>query len=215
MRKLLAIIAAVGMLGTSGYATVASADSMTFVPLGPLSLNPGDSVTVNIVYVITTSGLSFATNDFSLSSSAAGITSATNNPAVFGGGLANWALRTSSTMQVATGSCPSGNITVNTCTDAAGAQFAGIYGGVTAGSLSTGTFTVGSITITGFGPGATDVHFTARPGVSIWADGSGNEISPPPTTNSLTITVIPEPATAGLIGLGLVGLVLAGRRSRA
>jgi hypothetical protein len=215
MRKLLAIIAAVGMLGTAGYSTVASADSMTMVPLGSLSLAPGGSVTINIVYVITTSGLIFATNDFSLSSTAAGIVSATNNPGVFGGGISNWALRTSSTMQNAQGSCPTGNISVATCTDPAGAQFAGIYGGTTGGALSTGTFTVGSITIQAFGPGSTTVEFTSRDGVSIWADASGNEINPPPTQNSLTITVIPEPATAGLIGLGLVGLVLAGRRSRA
>jgi hypothetical protein len=45
--------------------------------------------------------------------------------------------------------------------------------------------------------------------------GTGDSVGGTPAqSNQLTVTVVPEPATAGLLALGLAGLVVAGRRSR-
>jgi len=45
-------------------------------------------------------------------------------------------------------------------------------------------------------------------------DGLGNDIVGQTTYDSATVNLVPEPGTASLLGLGLVGLVLAGRRTR-
>jgi PEP-CTERM motif-containing protein len=102
-------------------------------------------------------------------------------------------------------------ILTGTCTFASGAEAAGNYGGITTGVAGVGTYTVGTVTVTRFAYGDnTTVQLIIRPGLE-WIDGFGNYVTPP-TLGSALLTVIPEPATASLIGLGLVGLVLVSRR---
>ena len=87
-------------------------------------------------------------------------------------------------------------------------------------SLAPGTYNIGTIVwdTSGIGAGATSLSaFLRLEDVSavMQPPGSGNIV---PTTGTETfgsalITVIPEPATAALIGLGLCGLILARRRA--
>lgn len=90
-----------------------------------------------------------------------------------------------------------------------GTGVAGSWGGASSsGPVAGGTFTLGTITVTMAAGQSLDPFFTLADGVVTVSSGFV------PTTFS-GVTVIPEPTTATLLGLGVVGLVLAGRRSRA
>jgi len=87
----------------------------------------------------------------------------------------------------------------------------GSWGAVAGSAGPAGTYTVGTVEIT---VGAGDVInpiFTILDGFVTFT--SFTTVGPnAPLTG---ITIIPEPTTAALLGLGIVGLVIAGRRSRA
>jgi hypothetical protein len=83
--------------------------------------------------------------------------------------------------------------------------------GHTAGSaVASGTFTVGTAEIT-VAPGQTVQAYIGS------LDGfvTNGFYTVAPSFIAPAITIIPEPTTAALLGLGIVGLVVAGRRSRA
>ncbi len=63
--------------------------------------------------------------------------------------------------------------------------------------------------------GITNITTGIIPGLDGFTLLSGGVINDSITFNGATINVVPEPATASLLGLGLVGLILAGRRKRA
>jgi hypothetical protein len=70
------------------------------------------------------------------------------------------------------------------------------------------TYTAGTITmnLTGATPGTYTIITYTSAGVDTPNDNSSNP------HNSAILTIIPEPGTASLLGLGMLGLVMAGRR---
>lgn len=95
---------------------------------------------------------------------------------------------------------------------AAGTGYAGSWAWSSGAPQLGGTFTIGTVQIT---VGAGQI---VRPDFTGVLDGfvtnSFTTVFPSPA-NVTGITIIPEPTTAALLGLGIVGLVVAGRRSRA
>jgi hypothetical protein len=65
--------------------------------------------------------------------------------------------------------------------------------------------------LTAVGPGTSDIVFFQNTGDIIQKDGVNVAFN---SSNTTGVTVIPEPGTALLMGLGLVGLGVAGRRNR-
>jgi hypothetical protein len=213
MRKLFVMMAAAA-IGLSGFAGDARAISLTFVPTGPIVLNPGETTTFNVVLVLD-SVVTAGTAKIDVGGGL-GIISGTNN--LTGTGLvdANFALRDPAFNQVGTCDPFVGGAggSRNCDAGAPGAPSAGNIGGLSLAGSGTGTFTIGTYTVLAGGTGPQTLTFRFTAGVNDWLDINGNELALP-TVNQIEITVVPEPATAGLIGLGLLGLVVAGRRSRA
>ena len=92
----------------------------------------------------------------------------------------------------------------------------GSFGGATAGIVAPGTYTIGSINFdtSGVSVGLFDVLAFLRTGVGGVVDKQGN--AAPVQLNGAVIDVshgppIPEPATAALLGLGLVALAVSRR----
>lgn len=96
---------------------------------------------------------------------------------------------------------------------AAGTGYAGSWAfvGATPNTVG-GSFTIGTVEIT---VGAGNVVMADLSGVLDGFVSSGFSTIFPSPGNVTGITIIPEPTTAALLGLGIVGLVVAGRRSRA
>jgi hypothetical protein len=66
---------------------------------------------------------------------------------------------------------------------------------------------VSTVTLNAVAPGVVNVTWNAAS-----LDFFGTYGNPVPAGTSFTIVTVPEPATAALIGLGLIGLVLGGKR---
>ncbi len=83
------------------------------------------------------------------------------------------------------------------------------------GVLPSGTYHLGTIVYQASAVGTTNIISGIIAGLDGFASVAAGVIDGTVTFNGATINVVPEPATASLLGLGLVGLILAGRRKRA
>jgi PEP-CTERM motif-containing protein len=219
MRKLFILTAIVGLIGAVGYAPEASASSVFFEQTSA-PCNPCTQVTFNVVMTIDGTGggdgqVSNTSVLINVSNPAvAVITAGVSAPTASGVGVTNFQIRPS-TFTPTLGTCVT-TATTSSCTASVGqgATDAGYYGGLSSGVASFGTFTVGTVTVTVIGPGegTTTLQPYNRPGIDEWTDGAGNILPTQPTLLGADLTVIPEPATASLIGVGLVGLILVSRR---
>jgi hypothetical protein len=104
--------------------------------------------------------------------------------------------------------------------------FVGAFQGVTtnlslprtlpvAGGAFAGGYQMGTVVWHGKVPGATTITGgIINVALDAFGDAAFNNISNLVAPDSVAVTVIPEPGTASLLGLGLLGLLLVGRRSR-
>ena len=108
------------------------------------------------------------------------------------------------------GPTPASALTTN-CAPACDTAW-GSFGSLAAGPIGAGTYIYGSINFdtSGVLAGSHSILNFLRTGV----DGATNKsfVPSPVFLNGATLNVIPEPGTASLLGLGIMGLVLAGRR---
>jgi hypothetical protein len=84
---------------------------------------------------------------------------------------------------------------------------------MTAGTYKIGTLVWDTSAVTGDSTIAAYIN-SLIDGVAAVIDGNILDISSTVIVGTHILTIIPEPGTASLLGLGLVGLILAGRRSR-
>lgn len=189
MRKLFAVAMVAGLMGSVGFVGSASAAPvLSLVWQGSNTVAPGGSATLE-VRLNSDVNLSAATIMVGIadgSATAPSITGATNTPAPFGSVQFN-----------------------------IGAKEVGAFGGLSLGFVPAGSYTLGTITVqAGAGAGTFAIDPFQRPGVDDWLDASAINVVNP-TLVGTSLNVIPEPGTAALLGLGLVGLIAVGRRTRA
>jgi hypothetical protein len=102
------------------------------------------------------------------------------------------------------------------------ATFVGSFSGSTtnfAGPrvLPPGSYQMGTVVWhanAGQSDGADIISGLLNPGIDAFGDGAFNFIDNLVLFRSATVNFVPEPGTASLLGLGLVGLMLVGRRNR-
>ncbi len=192
------VISSVGM---------ASANALTLVPAGPTTINVGESVSFNIVLDVTSSGLiAFGAGtlfDDSILAYDPLASDAVSYILYTGGKGATYLVPESDPWAVWTGTKPPGIEQVN---------IVFIENSLSAAPATGTGILLGNITLVGSAPGVTNVELNFSDVGGTIFNVNGTDLEDSVAVNSIAVTVVPEPTTALLVGLGMVGLGVAGRR---
>ncbi len=198
------LLAAALVLFSVGFA---SASSITLVPTTGTTINPGESVSFDIILDANEPGLiTFGVGTWfnpDVLSYDPGNSAATSYILYTGGKGATYLVPESDPWATWAGFVPPGLEQVN---------IVFIENSLSAAPATGTGILLGNISFVGNNPGITQVELNFVDAGGTIYNVNGEDLEASVGVNSIEVVVIPEPTTALLVGLGMVGLGVAGRR---
>lgn len=211
MRKLFVLAVVAGLLGAGAYSQDAGAVNIVTFELvagqlpNPNAMLPGETLTFNLRL---TTDVGLSAWPFIVEVQGAGSIVGARNQGGDTFEFPSFGIKSNDTTNVADLVCS----TTRNCTSASGGIISGTHGGLNlAGAAPFTNADIGDVIVRANGAGAITLILRQR-GSDGWVDNVTSAPIIPNLTNTFSLTVIPEPGTVSLVGLGLVGLIVAGRR---